>query len=214
MSWPRPGSAWATASAYAIESAPPISTWRSSPCWPPAPPTCRRRGRPGRAGRPGLGEAGVAVILAPGGHASIGPSRSGRPPHGHPGRPDTDDDSVDHLPPPDRRQAPIGRRGHPPVGRRVRRRRGADFLVDDPIVREDRVLAGLPSRFERVLRGDWLAWRYGAAWSRPARAPWCGPASTRPWLVEQRIPSLSRCDAGAVITGPAQTKAVLSQRSR
>ena len=85
-----------------------------------------------------------------------------------------------------------GRRGHAPVGRRVRRRRGAPVPAGRR--RSARATAcwpGCRSRSTRAARRCGSRGGTAPAWS-PRRARWCAPAWTSgPWLVAQGITVIS-----------------------
>ena len=105
-----------------------------------------RRGQ----GRRGPGRQGKITVPARDAEPGTGPGEAA------PGR-----RRLDHLHLRIHRHAQ-GRGHHPPLGRRIRRRRGRIFLQDEPLGPEDRVLAGLSVAFDASCEEMWLAWRHGA----------------------------------------------------
>ena len=107
----------ATASGSGSRRGRPSCTRRSSRCSPPAPPTCRWTWTtPTSARRPCSGRPGVARVLTEGDLRRAAAHRGAAPPDARRRR-------LDHLHL-GLHGRPQGRRGHAPVGRRVRRRRG------------------------------------------------------------------------------------------
>ena len=143
-------SASATGSASGSPPAPPTCTSRSSPCWRSAPPTCRSTPTT-RTNAPQLvfGEAEVCAVLG----ADRSRDRCSRRRTAPPARAPARRRRLDHLHLRLDRQAQ-GRRRQPPVRRRVRRRRGALFLVDEPIGTGRPGAGRALGRVRRVLRGD------------------------------------------------------------
>ena len=120
-------------------------------------------------------EAGVARVLTEGDLAGAAAHRGAAPPGARRRR-------LDHLHLGLHRRAQ-GRRGHAPVGRRVRRRRGA--AVPARTRRSAPATAcwpGCPWRSTRAARRCGSRGRTAPAWSR-RRARWCAPAwtSARGW---------------------------------
>ena len=146
-----------------------------------------------------FGEAGVCAVLGAGGRltaaraAPIGTPARARPPRRR----------LDHLHLRLDRHAE-GRRGHPPRGGGVRRRRGRGCSSqDEPIGPGDRVLAGLSVAFDASCEEMWLAWRHGACLVPAPRGRWCAAASTsgRGWSA-QRITVVSTVPTLAALWPP------------
>ena len=214
--WPGRGPARATGWGCACRPVRGSSTSRSSPCWRPGPPTFRstptirseradlvfaeaeRRGGPDR--RTGY---------RPTGRAPPGPDP------GEPTAPAPDGRRVDHLHLGLHRRAE-GRRGHAPLGRGLRRRRGP-AVPPRRAARARRPGAGRAvGRLRRVVRGDVArvaARRLPGAGAAFARAQRRGPRPLARPAPDHR--GLDRPDAGRAVAGRgARERAAADLRRR
>jgi non-ribosomal peptide synthetase-like protein len=76
------------------------------------------------------------------------------------------------------------------------------FLQDEPIGRDDRVLAGLSVAFDASCEEMWLAWRYGACLVPAPRALVRTGMDLGPWLVTQGITIVSTVPTLAALWPP------------
>ncbi|WP_281170274.1 Pls/PosA family non-ribosomal peptide synthetase [Amycolatopsis nigrescens] len=149
-------------------------------------------------------EARVCAVLGAGHALTLRPEY---PPDGREGPPAEDDDAWIIF--------TSGSTGKP-KGVAVRHRSAAAFvdaeadlfLRDDPIGREDRVLAGLSVAFDASCEEMWLAWRNGACLVPAPRELVRSGADLGPWLARRRITVVSTVPTLAALW-PAESLAAV-----